>query len=118
MADIKRKPVAMNLNQESNGQNINPELNPVQRKKEKRICICGNSFYYIMWTHTSQYFNISASGQSTSTVPLCNFYSFSFVLLQCRLLALYLEDEQNTNYFSRNNILGANNIYLPDIQKG
>jgi hypothetical protein len=47
----------------------------------------GSSFYYIIWIYTSQYFNALTSVQPTCSVY---FYNFSFVLLQCRLLALYL----------------------------
>jgi len=84
-------------------------LHPVQRKKkkERKQSYVGSSFYYRIWIYISQYFNALTSAQPTCTVPLHNFYNFSFVLLQCRLLALYLEEEQNINYSSRN-ILGTN----------
>lgn len=71
-------------------------------KKERKQTYACCSFYYRIWIYTSQYFNALTSVQPTCTDPLCNFYNFSFVLLQCRLLALYLEDEQNINYLSTN----------------
>lgn len=98
----------MYLNEESNGQNLDystESCSKKERKKEHKYNV-GSSFYYIIWIYTSQYFNALTSVQPTCTVCLCNFYNFSFVLLQCRLLALYLEDKQNINYFSRNNIFG------------
>jgi hypothetical protein len=86
---------------------LNIVTNHVQRKKEGKQIHVDSSFYYRIWIYTSQYFKVLTSVQPTCTVPLCNFYNFSFVLLQCRLLALYLEDEQNINCLSRN-ILGTN----------
>jgi len=110
---IRRKPATMYLNKESNSQYLNYSTESCSKKERKQIYV-GSSFYYRIWIYTSQYFNALTSVQPTCIVLLCNFYNFSFVLLQCRLLALYLENKQNINYLSRNNILGMNlwNLFI------